>query len=61
MQRHKKEMLGYMTIANERGAHFVHPFTQSHFYTFTRSHFFTFYDFHDSQLLAAPELITAKV
>ena len=65
----KKEMLGYMTIANERGAHFVYPFTQSHFYTFTRSHFFTFtrshfftfYDFHDSQLLAAPELITAKV
>ncbi len=42
----QKEMLGYMTIANERVTSFLfHPFTQSHFYTFTRNHFFTFYDF----------------
>ena len=31
-----------MTIANERGAHFVHPFTQSHFYTKSLFHFLRF-------------------
>jgi len=44
-KRHKKEMLGYMTIANERGAHFVHPFyTKSllHFYTKSLFHFLRF-------------------